>query len=202
MSIEFILVSPAIAVIPGTGVIFAISCGLSHGRTGAIWGALAGVVGVMPHLIAAALGLSAILQANPAVYSTLRVAGALYLIYLAYVAWKNSDFNIDTQPVALSGPRIVLQGAMINILNPKLTIFFVAFLPQFLMPQATNPQAAMAAMGLVLVAETFVVFLIYGLLAAKLHDRLRRHPKIGQFCNASIAVLFAGLGLRVLIGSR
>jgi len=202
MSVEFLVVSLLLAMIPGSGVIFAISCGLTHGRAGAIWGAVAGAVGVLPHLIAAGLGLSALLTANPALYATLRIAGALYLLYLAYRAWRNRRAAIDAQQVAAAGPRIVLQGALINLLNPKLTLFFVAFLPQFVSPQAANPEAEMALMGLLLVAETLVVFLLYGLLAAQLNGRLRRHPRIGQRCNECVALLFAGLGLRVLMAAR
>jgi threonine/homoserine/homoserine lactone efflux protein len=202
MSVEFLVVSLVLAIIPGTGVIFAISCGLTHGREGAIWGAVAGAVGVIPHLIAAGLGLSALLTANPAVYTALRIAGALYLLYLAYQVWRNRHAAFDAQRVTVAGPRIVLQGALINLLNPKLTLFFVAFLPQFVSPHSAHPQTEMAAMGLVLVAETLVVFLVYGLLAAQLSCLLRRRPRISQFCNECVAVLFAGLGVRVLVGAR
>lgn len=202
MSVEFLIVSMVLAIIPGTGVIFALSCGLTHGRMGAFWGAVAGAVGVVPHLAAAALGLSALLTANPGLYLGLRIAGALYLLYLAYHVWAGRHDALRAQDVSGSGPRIVMQGAMINLLNPKLTLFFVAFLPQFVSPDATRPGVELMAMGMVLVAQTFVVFLAYGFLAAQLNAQLRRRPRISRLCNEAVAVAFAGLGLRVLAGSR
>ena len=202
MSLEFLAVSLLLAIIPGTGVLFAISCGLSQGRRGAFWGAVAGAAGVIPHLAAAGLGLSALLMANPMVYDALRVLGALYLIYLGVQAWRKRRAALGTAPVTVKGARIVLQGALINLLNPKLTLFFVAFLPQFVSPVAANPQGVIVAMGLVLVAQTFLVFLVYGLLAARLNLRLQRNPRISQFCNGCVAILFAGLGIRVLVGAR
>jgi threonine/homoserine/homoserine lactone efflux protein len=202
MSIEFLIVSLALAIVPGTGVVFAISCVLSQGREGAIWGAVAGAVGVVPHLIAAGLGLSALLTAHPKLYTALRVAGGLYLLYLAAQAWKARRTALDAKPVTARGARIVLLGALINLLNPKLTLFFVAFLPQFVPPTAANPQGLMMAMGLVLVAETFAVFLVYGMVAAQLNRQLQRHARISKFCNECVAVMFAGLGLRVLACSR
>ena len=202
MSLEFLFVSLLLAIIPGTGVLFAISCGLSQGRRGAFWGAVAGAVGVIPHLAAAGLGLSALLMANPVVFDTLRILGALYLIFLGVQAWRHRRATLGTAPVTVRGARIVLQGALINLLNPKLTLFFVAFLPQFVPPGTANPQMIIFAMGLVLVAQTFLVFLVYGLLSARLNQRLQRSPRISQFCNECVAVLFAGLGIRVLVGAR
>ncbi|SFQ96411.1 LysE family translocator [Poseidonocella sedimentorum] len=202
MSLEFLIVSVVLALMPGTGVLFAISCGLSQGRSGAVWGAVAGAVGVIPHLIAAGLGLSALLVAHPQVYGGLRIAGGLYLLYLAGRSWAASRAMPEAQAVTASGLRIVLQGALINLLNPKLTLFFVALLPQFIPAEAAGSHGLIIAMGGVLVAETFAVFLIYGLLAAGLHHRLSDNPRIFQLCNESIAVLFAGLGIRVLAGSR
>ena len=202
MSPEFLFVSFALALIPGTGVLFAISCGLSQGRIGALWGAVAGAVGVIPHLTAAGVGLSALLVANPQVYNGLRIAGGLYLLYLALRAWQARRKLPEARPVTASGARIVMQGALINLLNPKLTLFFVAFLPQFIPAGTANPKGLVIAMGGVLVAQTFVVFLGYGLLAAGLQGQLRGKPLIVQFCNECVAVLFAGLGLRVLVGAR
>ncbi len=202
MSLEFLTVSLFLAILPGTGVLFAISCGLSQGLRGAVWGAVAGAVGVLPHLLAAGLGLSTLLVAYPGLYTGLRILGALYLLFLAVQAWRRRKMAFETKPLTVRGARIVLQGALVNLLNPKLTLFFVAFLPQFVSSNSRNPIAEIALMGTVLVFETFVVFLIYGAIAARLNARLRRRPRMVQRLNECIAITFAGLGLRVLTGAR
>ncbi len=202
MSMEFFVVSLILAIIPGTGVIFTLSCAMAQGMRGAIWGAVAGAVGVIPHLLAAGIGLSALLIAYPLVYDALRILGGGYLIWLAVQAWRHRNDSIDIGPMRASGAGMVVKGAMINLLNPKLTLFFVSFLPQFLATDDPTPAMTIGLMGLVLVAQTFVVFLAYGMVAARLAGTIRTRPRIMIAFQDSIAVIFAGLGLRVILGGR
>lgn len=202
MSAEFFLVSLVLAIIPGTGVVYTLACALGQGMRGAFWGAVAGAVGVIPHLAAAALGLSALLHANPALYDALRLAGGAYLLWLAFQAWRQRHAPLAVGRVRAPAGRIVAQGALINLLNPKLTLFFVAFLPQFVPPSDPAPALTLALMGLTLVAQTFAVFLAYGAAAAALGTRLAARPRVLTAFQDSLAVLFAGLGLRVLTGGR
>lgn len=202
MSVEFFFVSLILAIVPGTGVVFTLACAMSQGMRGAVWGAVAGAVGVIPHLVAAGLGLSALLIAYPLMYDGLRVLGGAYLLWLAVQAWRQRHASLDVGTVTATGAQIVTQGALINLLNPKLTLFFVSFLPQFVPASAPAPMLTMGLMGLVLVAQTFVVFLAYGAAAARAGDLLRRRPRIMTLFQTGIAALFAGLGLRVILGGR
>lgn len=202
MSVEFFFVSLILAIVPGTGVVFTLACAMSQGMRGAVWGAVAGAVGVIPHLVAAGLGLSALLIAYPVLYDGLRILGGAYLLWLAVQAWRQRHASLDVGTVTATGPQIVVQGALINLLNPKLTLFFVSFLPQFVPVSAPAPMLTMGLMGLVLVAQTFVVFLAYGAAAARAGDLLRTRPRIMTLFQTGIAALFAGLGLRVIFGGK
>jgi threonine/homoserine/homoserine lactone efflux protein len=202
MSVEFFLVSLILAIVPGTGVVFTLACAMSQGMRGAFWGAVAGAVGVIPHLAAAGLGLSALLIAWPMLYDGLRILGGAYLIWLAVQTWRQRHNVLEVGSAPATAGQIVVKGALINLLNPKLTLFFVSFLPQFVPPTDPAPMLTMGLMGLVLVAQTFVVFLFYGAAAARAGDMLRRSPRIMATLQMGIAALFAGLGLRVILGGR
>lgn len=202
MSVEFFVISLLLALVPGAGVVFALSCALSQGRRGAFWGAVAGAVGVIPHLLAAALGLSALLSAWPPLQETLRLAGGAYLLWLGLQAWLQRHLPVRTAQVREAGGQIVLRGALINLLNPKLTLFFLSFLPQFVPASDPQPVVTLGLMALVLVAQTFVVFLAYGLAAARAAGLVQRQPRLMTLCQSGLAALFAALGLRVLLASR
>ncbi|MCP5076388.1 MAG: LysE family translocator [Rhodobacteraceae bacterium] len=203
MSPEFFLVALVLAMIPGTGVLFAVSCGLSHGIRGAVWGAVAGALGVVPHIVAVGLGISAILHAGSTVFEIIRIAGAVYLVYLAIKTWQSARVSLpeaDKTPVGAG--QIITRGVLINLLNPKLTLFFLAFLPQFLTPDTPGFATDVAMMGGVLVAQTFCVFLAYGLGASWMRRRLLGNPGWLVRCNQGVAALFAGLGASILASSN
>jgi threonine/homoserine/homoserine lactone efflux protein len=202
MSLEFFFVSLILAAVPGTGVVFTLACAMSQGMRGAVWGAVAGAVGVIPHLVAAGLGLSALLIAYPMMFEGLRLLGGAYLLWLAMQAWRQRHAALEVGGVSATGARIVTQGALINLLNPKLTLFFVSFLPQFVPAADPTPMLTIGLMGLVLVAQTFVVFLAYGAAAVRARDLLSRRPPIMALLQTGVATLFAGLGLRVILGGR
>jgi threonine/homoserine/homoserine lactone efflux protein len=202
MSVEFFLLSLVLAIVPGTGVLFTLACAMAQGMRGAVWGAVAGAVGVIPHLVAAGLGLAALLVAHPALYDGLRLLGGAYLLWLAVQAWRHRHAMPEPDAITATGAGIVVRGALINLLNPKLTLFFVSFLPQFVPATDPAPLQTMATLGLVLVAQTFAVFLAYGAAAAQAGSLLRSRPRIMVLLQTGVATLFAGLGLRVLLGGR
>ncbi|MCP4319424.1 MAG: LysE family translocator [Hyphomicrobiales bacterium] len=202
MPIEFFIVSFVLTIIPGTGVLYAVSCGLAHGARGALWGAVSGALGVVPHIFAVGLGLSAILHTGSLLFEIIRYAGAAYLIYLAYKAWSSARIALthnDTMPAKSSG--IVIRGVLINLLNPKLTIFFFSFFPQFLTADATNPVAEITTMGTILIGQTFIVFLVYGTAAAHVRSHLQNNGAMLARCNRGLAIVFAALGARILAGA-
>lgn len=189
-------------MVPGTGVVFTLACAMAQGMRGAVWGAVAGAVGVIPHLLAAGIGLSALLIAWPWLHDGLRLLGGAYLLWLAVQAWRRRCDMPAVAAAPQTGARIVVQGALINVLNPKLTLFFAAFLPQFLQPTDPAPVLTIGLLGLVLVAQTFVVFLAYGALAARAGDVLRQRPRFLILFQSGVAALFAGFGLRMILGGR
>lgn len=202
MSIEFFLASLILAMIPGTGVLFVISCGLGQGRRGALWGAVAGALGVIPHIFAVGLSLAVLLQTSDVAFEVLRVLGAVYLLYLAYQTFRSAKAGLDqSTALRLSASNIVLRGVLINLLNPKLTLFFFAFIPQFMTHAMSSTAQEVILMGAVLVGQTFVVFLIYGVSASWMRDRLLANHRYIARSNYVIASLFALVGIRLLIGN-
>ncbi len=198
ISAQFLLTALVVVLAPGTGVVYTLALGLGQGRTAAAWAALGCTFGIVPHLAAATLGLAAVLHTSAVLFNIVKWAGVAYLLYLAYTALKSGGaLAIEERHDAPSGPRISLRGALINILNPKLSIFFLALLPPFL---SGNPAAAtfeMTLMGGVFMAMTFVVFLAYGTFASFARKAVLGSARTMAWLNRSFAAVFAGLGLRL-----
>jgi len=132
LSTEFFLTALVVVLVPGTGVIYTVSIGLSHRWRASLAAALGCTAGILPHLTASILGLSAILHISARAFQVLKYAGSLYLLYLAWAMWRDTGSLKFDQPASkMSGFQIALKGFLINILNPKLTIFFFAFFPLF-----------------------------------------------------------------------
>ncbi|MFS4438308.1 LysE family translocator [Paracoccaceae bacterium GXU_MW_L88] len=200
MSIEFLIAAFVVVLIPGTGVIYTLTTALARGRRAAFWASVGCTLGIVPAILAAFLGLSALLHGGAIVYTILRYAGAAYLLYLAWQTWQDRGPISFSRDVEIAPMRIARTGFLINILNPKLSIFFLAFLPQFLNPALPHgPQ--LAAMSLVFMGMTFAVFVIYGLLAAGLRSLLVR-PKTQSYLRHGTAGLFTLFGGRLLLSDR
>ena len=134
-STEFLITSLIVVLIPGTGVIFTVSTALLQGRTAGVLAALGGTIGIVPHLLATIFGLAAVMHTSALAFEVLRYAGVAYLFYVAWATWRDkAAFAVDSSAAQRSGRQIVIKGFLLNILNPKLTIFFLAFLPQFVDP--------------------------------------------------------------------
>ena len=197
LSPEFLIAALIVVVLPGTGVIYTVATGITRGWRASISAAFGCTLGILPAICAALLGLSAILHTGALAYTVLKYAGAAYLFYLAWQIWKDSgpiSLNRDTPKGML---RIAVTGTLINALNPKLSVFFLAFLPQFIDPaMAALPQ--MLAMSAMFMAMTFAMFILYGLLAARAGLFLRR-PAVGDWVRRMAAVAFGGFGLRLAL---
>ena len=201
VSREFVLTALVVALVPGTGVLYTVSTGLFLGRRASVFAALGGTVGIVPHIAAAVLGLSALVHTSARVFQALKLAGVAYLLYLAWGMWRSTGVLRLQDPGTRPGGSIVLRGALLNLLNPKLTIFFFAFLPQFLDPGA--PAAAhMVLLGAVFMAVTLAVFVVYGALASLLRERVVGSPTVVQRLQRSFAAAFAALGLRLALQER
>jgi threonine/homoserine/homoserine lactone efflux protein len=195
-STEFLLTSLVVVLIPGTGVIYTVSTGLFLGWRASVAAAVGCTAGIVPALTASILGLAAILHMSALAFQTVKLAGAAYLLYLAWAMWRDTGTLRFDSPAAGKGFRqVALRGFLINILNPKLTIFFFAFLPLFVSREAASPTFQMFAMGLIFMAMTLVVFILYGLSAHGVRRYVLNSPRLVGWLRRSFAATFAAFGL-------
>ncbi len=200
MSLQFLITALVVVLAPGTGVIYTLAIGLGQGRRAATWAAFGCTIGIVPHLAAAILGLAALLHTSALLFQVVKFAGVAYLLYLAWQALK-SDGALAVRPekTAKNGWITARRGILINVLNPKLSIFFLALLPPFLSGNPATATAEMMMLGAVFMAMTFVVFVVYGVFASVARDRLLASERIMRWLNRSFAAIFAALGARLAL---
>lgn len=202
-STEFLLTSLVVVLIPGTGVIYTVSTGLFLGWRASIAAACGCTAGIIPHLTASILGLSAILHMSAVAFQTLKFAGALYLLYLAWSMWRETGgIQLDSQSSKKGLKQIAVRGVLLNILNPKLSIFFLAFLPLFVSPHTASPTVDMFLLSLVFMAMTLIVFIIYGISATGVRKHVVNSPKLIVRLQRSFAATFAVLGIKLALTDR
>jgi len=200
---QFLITSLIVVLIPGTGVLFTVSTGLTLGRRASFYAALGCTAGILPHLAATVLGLAAVMHASALAFQALKFAGVAYLLYLAFLTWRDtSAFAVDASAPRGSAAGLMLKAFLLNILNPKLTIFFLAFLPQFIEPAGAAPLAQMLLLSAVFMAMTFVVFVIYGLLAHAFRRAVIESPRVQAWLRRGFAAAFAGLGVNLALAER
>ena len=203
ITLDFLVTALIIVLIPGTGVVFTVSTALASGKRAGVYAAVGCTVGIVPHLLASVFGLAAILHTSAVAFQALKFAGVAYLIYLAWATWRDTAaFRAETTPSARSGGRLVLKATLLNLLNPKLSIFFLAFLPQFVRPDTVTPLSDLFALSAVFMAMTFVVFVIYGWLADGFRTAVLESPRVQNILRRSFACAFAGLGLKLALEER
>ena len=203
LSAEFLLTSLVVVLIPGTGVIYTVSNGLFLGRRASIVAAFGCTAGIIPHLTASILGLSAILHMSAMAFQIIKYAGVIYLLYLAWSMWRETgSFNFSNPSHSKSISKIVVRGILINILNPKLTIFFLAFLPLFISPQAISPTFQLVMLSLIFMCMTLFIFILYGITANQLRRHVVGSPRLILMLQRSFAAIFAAFGLKLALTSK
>ncbi len=203
ISTEFLITSLIVVLIPGTGVVFTISTGLFLGWRASIFAALGCTAGIIPHMLASVFGLAAILHTSALAFSVLKFAGVAYLLYLAWSMWRETGvMSFVKAPAESSMSKIVWRAFLMNILNPKLSIFFLAFLPQFVSPQAESPLSQMLLLSSVFMAMTFVVFVAYGVFAHSVRAWVLNSPRILKNLQRTFAVTFAALAANLAVSER
>jgi threonine/homoserine/homoserine lactone efflux protein len=203
MSISFLLTSLIVVVSPGTGVLYTLATALTRGSRASLAAAFGCTLGIVPAMVAAMLGLAAVLHTSALAFSVLKWCGVGYLLYMAWQAWRESGaLAIDMQPSSRTARRVIVTGFLINILNPKLSIFFLAFLPQFIAGDESHPLARMLELSATFMAMTFVVFVVYGLFAAWLRDRVVTRPGVMTWLRRAFAGGFALLGAKLAFAER
>jgi len=203
VSIEFLLTTLIIVATPGTGVLYTLSAGLSRGARASIVAAIGCTLGIVPHMIAAITGLAALLHTSALAFQTLKYLGVLYLLYMAWSTLREQGtLEVDEQAAPRSATRVIVSAILINILNPKLTIFFFAFLPQFVPADAPNGLACMLELSAVFMLATLVIFVIYGVFAATVRQQVISRPRVMTWIRRVFAGAFVALGARLAFASR
>lgn len=203
ISIEFLITSFIVVLIPGTGVIYTVSTGLVQGRKASMFAALGCTAGILPHLMATVLGLAAVMHTSALAFQTLKYAGVAYLFYVAYVTWGDkAAFVIDGNPSASTATGLVVKAFLLNILNPKLTIFFLAFLPQFIQPGMTEPLIQLFLLGATFMVMTFIIFVAYGFLAHAFRTAVIESPRVQTWLRRGFAAAFASLGANLVLTEK
>lgn len=203
MSPEFLLTSLVIVASPGTGVLVTLSAGLTRGAKAAIVAAFGCTLGIVPHMLAAITGLAALLHTSAVAFETVKYAGVAYLLYMAWMTLKeHGTLKVDTDNTPRSSMEVIWSAILVNLLNPKLSIFFFAFLPQFVGSNEAHPLLGMIQLSLDFMAMTFVVFSIYGGFAAVVRDHIISSPKVLTWMRRTFAAAFVGLGLKLALTER
>ena len=200
ISYQFLLTALVVVVAPGTGVLYTLALGLGQGKRAALAAAAGCTLGIVPHLTAAILGLAAVLHASALLFSVIKWAGVAYLLWLAWQAVREGGaLSIGETPEPEPGWRIARRGALINILNPKLSLFFLALLPPFLSGDPARATAEMTLLGGIFMGLTFAVFALYGSFAARARDWLLGSERAMRWLSRSFAAVFALLAGRLAL---
>lgn len=203
MSIEFLLTTLIVVATPGTGVIYTLAAGLSHGARASVIAAVGCTLGIVPHMVAAITGLAAVLHTSALAFQVLRYLGVAYLLYMAWNTLRDKGgLTVEQEKAPRSATRVITSGVLINILNPKLTIFFFAFLPQFVSTSEPNALPRMLELSAVFMLVTFVVFAVYGVFAAAVRNRVISRPSVMAWMRRVFAGSFVALAGRLALTDR
>ena len=203
MSVEFLITSLIVIVSPGTGVLYTLAAGLSRGSRASVVAAFGCTLGIVPHMAAAILGLTAVLHASALAFQTFKYLGVAYLLYMAWNTLRERGaLKVEKDVGARSALQVTVTGVLINILNPKLSIFFLAFLPQFISTGEAHPVARMLVLSGVFMLMTFIVFVGYGLFAASVRDHVISRPRVLKWMRRTFAGAFVALGAKLALADR
>ena len=203
MSIEFLITTLIIVASPGTGVLYTLAAGLTRGAKASILAAFACTLGIIPHMAAAITGLAALLHTSALAFEIIKYLGVAYLLYMAWSTLREKGaLSIDKDAAPRSARQVIVSGILINVLNPKLSIFFFAFLPQFVSTHDLNALAKMLELSGVFMLATFVIFAIYGVFAAALRQHVITRPRVVTWMRRTFAAAFVALGAKLALTER
>jgi threonine/homoserine/homoserine lactone efflux protein len=203
VSAEFLLTTLIVVATPGTGVIYTLAAGLARGARASVIAAVGCTLGIVPHMVAAITGAAALLHSSALAFQTLKYLGVVYLLYMAWSTLREKGaLTVDEQTAPPSATRVISSGVLVNILNPKLTIFFFAFLPQFVPAGQANGTWQMVGLSGVFMAVTFVVFALYGVFAATARTQVISRPKVMLWLRRTFAATYVLLAGRLAAESR
>jgi threonine/homoserine/homoserine lactone efflux protein len=199
VSIEFLITSLIVIVTPGIGVLYTLATGLSRGARASVVAAFGCTLGIVPHMAAAITGLAALLHASALAFQTLKYLGVAYLLYMAWSALReHGALRVEHDVEVRSAVQVITHAILINILNPKLSIFFLAFLPQFVSADEPHLLRLMLLQSAAFMWLTFVVFVDYGLFAAAIRRHVISRPRVLTWMRRTFAAAFGALGLKLV----
>ncbi len=203
MSIDFLITSLIVVASPGIGVLFTLAAGLSRGWRASLVAAFGCTLGIVPHMAAAVMGLAALLHTSALAFQVLKYLGVAYLLYMAWsTLQERGALRVEREIGARSATQVIVSAVLVNILNPKLSIFFLAFLPQFVSTEEPNPLSRMLELSGVFMALTFVVFAGYGMFAASIRNHVISRPQVLTWMRRTFAGAFAALGAKLALADR
>jgi len=200
---EFLLTSLIVVLVPGTGVVYTITTGLTLKWRASIAAAFGCTLGIIPHILACILGLSAIINMSAQIFSIIKFIGAAYLLYLAWNMWREAgNLDINKKSSETSAIKIILKAITINLLNPKLTIFFFAFLPLFVSNNSSSPTMEMIILSAIFMGITFIVFALYGILSSGISAYLMKSTNAVKRLQQAFAVILAGFAVKLALSEK
>lgn len=203
MTPEFLLTSMVVILLPGTGVLYTLAFGLSRGWRASVLAAFGCTLGILPHIAASVAGLAALLHTSALAFQVVKYLGVAYLFYMAWTVVRDGGaLQLSESNSSGSALRIVANGFLLNILNPKLSLFFLAFLPQFIPAGTPNPASAMLGLAAVFMLMTFLVFVGYGAFASATRRYVISRPSVLLWLRRGFAAAFGALGLRLAFAER
>lgn len=203
MSIEFLITSIIVVLLPGTGVLYTLAVGLGQDLKASIYAALGCTLGIVPHVMASIVGLAALLHASATGFQIVKFLGVIYLFYMAWKILRDGGaLSVSEEKTGMTARHIVFNGVALNILNPKLSLFFLAFLPQFIPSGTADPTMILLGLALAFMGLTFVVFVGYGACASLARTYVISRPVVLTWLRRSFAGAFGLLGLRLALAER
>jgi len=199
LSIEFLLTALIIVATPGTGVLYTLAAGLSRGARASVVAAVGCTLGIVPHMVAAIMGLAALLHTSALAFQTLKYLGVVYLLYMAWSTARDKGALTVEETAPPSATRVITSGILINLLNPKLTIFFFAFLPLFVSAKEPGAPLRMLALSATFMLLTFAVFACYGVFAASVRNHVVSRPRVMAWMRRVFAGSFVALSARLAL---
>jgi threonine/homoserine/homoserine lactone efflux protein len=203
VTLEYLLTSIIVILLPGTGVLYTLAMGLNAGTRASILAALGCTLGILPHIAASIAGLAALLHASALAFEVIKYLGVAYLLYMAWsVMTDRETLRITERDSQVPALRVITTGFLLNILNPKLSLFFLAFLPQFVPDGTPSPTLFMLGLAAVFMALTFMVFAVYGVFASAARAHVIARPGMTMWLRRGFAGAFGAMGLRLAFSAQ
>lgn len=203
MTLEYLLTSIIVILLPGTGVLYTLAMGLNAGIRASVLAAFGCTLGILPHIAASIAGLAALLHASALAFQVIKYLGVAYLLYMAWSVLRDSEtLRIAERDSQVPALRVITTGFLSNILNPKLSLFFLAFLPQFVPDGTPSPTLFMLGLAAVFMALTFMVFAVYGVFASAARAHVIARPGMTMWLRRGFAGAFGAMGLRLAFSAQ